>query len=130
MVDPLVAVVDSVAVMHPRRRRVGPMADVPLAAVALGHITAVAVARITVVGLGRITAAVARITAAGDTTVAGGITVVGDITDQVLASVSASTRLMGMRLRSAIRPDSMTQMAYGNTIPAAPCRTDISRPSR
>jgi hypothetical protein len=110
MVDPPAAVVDSVEDMHsPHPRAV---------AVALAHTTVVALGHITVV-------ATAHIMAAGDTTAAAGITVVGDIMAEVLGLVSASTRLMGMQLRSAIRPDSMTQMVYGNPIPAAPCRTDI-----
>jgi hypothetical protein len=117
MVDPPVAVVDSVEDMRSPHPRAGPMPGAPLAA-ALGHITVVALARTAAV-------ATAPIMAAGGTTVAEAITVVGDIMAQALALVSASTRLMGTQLRSAIRPDSMTQMVCGKTIPAAPCRTDI-----
>src|ERR1700677_1037312 len=107
------AVGDLVGEMGFPHPRAGPMPGAPLAA-ALGHITVVALAR---------TAAVATtpIMAAGGITGAEAITVVGDIMAQALALVSASTRRMGTQLRSAIRPDSMTQMVCGKTIPAAPC---------
>jgi len=63
-------------------------------------------------------------------TAVAGITVAEDIMVPVLVSVSAFTRLTDTRLRSAIPPDSMTQVACGNTIRVAPCRTDIKPPLR
>lgn len=58
---------------------------------------------------------------------AGHITAAADIMAAALDSGSAFTRPTDtdMPLRSAIPPDSTMPMACGNTIPVAPCRTDI-----
>lgn len=61
----------------------------------------------------------ARFTAVAVTTAA------EDITAPALDSVSAFTRLTGTPPPSAIPPDSMMQMASGNTIRVALCHTDI-----
>lgn len=58
------------------------------------------------------------------------ITAAEDIMAPVLDSVSAFTRLTDMPLRSAVPPDSMMQMACGNTIRVALCRTDIKLDGR
>jgi hypothetical protein len=58
-------------------------------------------------------------------TAVAGITAAEDIMARALDSVSAFTRLTDMRLRFAVPPDSMMQMACGDTIRVAPCRTDI-----
>lgn len=70
-------------------------------------------------------AAVAPIMAVAGTTAAEDITAAEDTTVPALDSVSASTRLTDMLLRSAILRDSMISTATGNTIPVAPCRMDI-----
>jgi hypothetical protein len=102
MVDSVAAMADSAEAMPTRHPRAGSVADARLAEAG-------------------------RSTAVGDITAAEHIMAVAVITAPVSDSVSAFTRLMDMPLRSAALPDSMTEMACGSTIPAAPFRTDINR---
>jgi hypothetical protein len=78
-------------------------------------------------------AAVAPLAEAARFTAVADITAAEDIMAPVLDSVLAFTRRTDMPLRSAIPPDSMLQMACGNPIRVALCRTDIKlnrRPER
>jgi hypothetical protein len=106
MEDSAVVMLEAAVAMYSPHPRVGSVAGAPLAeavwSTEAAHSTEVV----------RITAAAAIMAAE-------------DITAPVSDSAAASTRLMDTPLPFAIPLDSMMPTACGNTIPVAPCRTDI-----